>query len=415
MDALISLLGASVTSIRAVVEMVLGDSRIFSGENARLKCSVPDVRNSSWSYLWFRGPEQLLHRGEHLLLWKPHITESGKYYCQGVRDTAVGNIHTLKSLPVEINVDGGYAILQVPPRSSLVGDTLKVTCRVRGNPPLHEVILYKDGTEVMRQKGPHFYLPSLTLEDQGTYSCRASWDENRRTRSVISIDVPVQVLEVVSQPVLEIVVNKNQIPENMMKLICHHQYNAPAPAPPVHYYFYKNNNKLGTATSENHDLVIGAPGLYRCRVKVPQLDLVRWSEPKSFGQVTGPQTVMPPTIRSTDPRPIAPPVSFHPTAKPTAARPSPHQSTATPTFMQPTEVSTQSSPGSLLKTSQPAPSTLLSTVQSLNPSATPESNAITFEESGDMSGESGDMSGGSGDMSGESVVMSQDSLDTVIW
>lgn len=86
--------------------------------------------------------------------------------------------------------------MQVPPHPSLVGRNLGVTCRVRGRPPLHEVILYKDGVEVMRQRGPnpHFTLTNLTTEDQGMYSCRASWDVHSQTRSIISADVPVQVL-----------------------------------------------------------------------------------------------------------------------------------------------------------------------------------------------------------------------------
>lgn len=77
-----------------------------------------------------------------------------------------------------------------------MGHTLEVTCRVRGTFPLHEVILYKDGVEIMRQKGlnPHFNLTNLTIEDKGMYSCRASWDVHKRTRSVISADTPVQVL-----------------------------------------------------------------------------------------------------------------------------------------------------------------------------------------------------------------------------
>ncbi|KAF3847646.1 hypothetical protein F7725_020674 [Dissostichus mawsoni] len=83
------------------------DSRIFSGESVRLKCSVPDVR-SSWSHLWFRGSEQLPQRGQHLILWKMKVQESGKYYCEGVRDSQVGDINTLQSLPLEINVDGGW-------------------------------------------------------------------------------------------------------------------------------------------------------------------------------------------------------------------------------------------------------------------------------------------------------------------
>lgn len=91
---------------------------------------------------------------------------------------------------------GGWAILQVPPTLSLVGDTLVVTCRVRGTSQLREVILYKEGIEVMRQKGlnPHFTLTNVTVADQGMYSCRASWDIERRTRSVISVDTLLQVV-----------------------------------------------------------------------------------------------------------------------------------------------------------------------------------------------------------------------------
>lgn len=90
---------------------------------------------------------------------------------------------------------GGWAVLQVPTYPGLVGDTLKMTCCVRGNPPLHEVILYKDGIEIMRQSGlnPDVFLLNLTLNDQGLYSCRASWDIERRTRSVISAKTQVQV------------------------------------------------------------------------------------------------------------------------------------------------------------------------------------------------------------------------------
>lgn len=72
-----------------------------------------------------------------------------------------------------------------------------------------------------------------------------------------------------------------------MRLICHHEYNLPAPAPAAHVYFYKNDKRLGTATSQNHLSVRKSSGLYRCKVRVPALNLVRWSEPKGFGQEAG--------------------------------------------------------------------------------------------------------------------------------
>ncbi|XP_071352929.1 Fc receptor-like A [Trachinotus anak] len=422
MDTVISLLVLStlaqhvvsvvptVTSFRAILEKVSGDSRIFSGEDARLRCSIPDIHNSRWDYLWFRGSEQLTQTGEYFVLWNAGVRDGGKFYCKGVRDTAVGNIYTLQSLPVEINVDGGWAILQVPPHPALVGDTLKVTCRLRRNFPIHEVILYKDGVEVMRQRGPNpqFYLTKLTLKDKGMYSCRASWDANGRTHSVMSADTSVQVLELVTQPVLEIVANNDQTPAGWMTLICHLQYNARGPAPPIHYYFYKDDKRLGTATSENHDLVRQSPGQYSCKAKVPQLDITRWSEPKGFGEVAGPQTRRPLVVHRKVPWPLSPQVSspsfsMLPPAESTMARPSPHQSTVASSFIQPTEVSTQPSDPPL-KPAQPTPSTVPPPVLSINQTATPtrDNSAFLSQESGDMSGESGDMLEESGDMSGNS-------------
>lgn len=87
---------------------------------------------------------------------------------------------------------GGWALTRVTPQPALVGNSLEVTCLVRVKHPLSEVIFYRDGVEVMRNQGnnPKFFLSNLTMEDQGMYSCRASWDVNRQTHSVISANTP---------------------------------------------------------------------------------------------------------------------------------------------------------------------------------------------------------------------------------
>ncbi|KAM6933114.1 high affinity immunoglobulin gamma Fc receptor I-like [Xenentodon cancila] len=278
-----------MTSFRAIVEIVSRNSRIFSGENLQLRCSLPEDYNTTWTFQWFRGSQLLPPSGQIFKLWNAKVQESGKYSCQGIWDTVVGNIKTQPSLPVEINVDGGWAILEVPPEPSLVGDALKLTCRLRRNFPVHESILYRDGIEKMRQKGANLslFLANVSYEDNGMYSCRVSFDVHFRTHSVISVATPVHVLEVLSQPVLEFDTKNLFIGRDKMKLICHVQYNARAPAPKIHYYFYRNNNRLGIALSENHDTVRKTPGYYSCRAKVPELGLLRWSESKSFGDVTG--------------------------------------------------------------------------------------------------------------------------------
>ncbi|XP_014896886.1 Fc receptor-like protein 4 [Poecilia latipinna] len=324
------------TSYRAVVEIVSGDSRIFSGERLSLRCIIPDPYQASWDYLWFRGSVQLPQTGEIFQLWNANVKESGKYYCQGKKETDVGSIKTLRSLPYEIHVDGGFAILQLAKRSVLVGDALDLKCRLRGNAPVHQTILYRDGIQVMVQSGSslNFHLPHVTLEDEGRYSCRVSWDLSRRTHSVMSVPTLVNILEVLAKPVLEIDKDNAQLGRNKMNLICHVQYNAPAPAPPVNYYFYKNNNLLGPATSLNHMHVNKASGWYSCRAKVPKLDIVRWSEPRSFGEVTGPP-LMPPRPHHRNQMTSRSPV--HTFSAPETQPTSPKYFASTPSFNQRTE------------------------------------------------------------------------------
>ncbi|XP_027855429.1 low affinity immunoglobulin gamma Fc region receptor III-like [Xiphophorus couchianus] len=335
----------TTTSYRAIVEIVSGDSRIFSGESLKLRCVIPNKYQASWDYLWFRGSVQLPQSGETYQLWEANVKESGKYSCQGQRETDVRTIKTLRSLPYEIHVDGGYAILQMAKRPVLIGDALDLKCRLRGNAPVHETILYRDGIEVMVQSGSslNFHLPHVTLEDEGRYSCRVSWDLSRRTHSVMSVPIPVNILEVLTEPVLEIEKDNAQLERNKMHLICHVQYNAPAPAPPVNYYFYKNNNLLGPATSLNHMHVRKAAGWYSCRAKVPKLDIVRWSKPQSFGEVTGPPLMPPRPHHRNQMTSKSPPHTF---SAPETQPASPTYFASTPSSDQHTESPSPSSPSS---------------------------------------------------------------------
>lgn len=269
-----------MASFSAQLRLESGHPRVFSGENMRLKCSIPDEHRSSWSFLWFKDGQRLSETSDTLNLWWMHMTRSGKYSCQGWRDTAIGNLYTQHSLPLEVQVDGGYAILEVPQHHGLVGHSLQLTCRTRGNQRIQEVILYKDGVELMSQSGAgssHFNLSNVSLKEQGWYTCRASWDANGRTHSVISVPVMVEILEVLTEPVLEIA-----DAGKLMKLVCHVKLNSYGSAPPINYYFYKDEGLMGPATSDNHSFFKRSPGLYKCRAKVPMLGIFRWSKSKRF-------------------------------------------------------------------------------------------------------------------------------------
>lgn len=76
-----------------------------------MKCSVPDSYKSNWNFWWYRDDQKLTYAGETLTLWNVGVKEDGSYTCKGVRDSAVGNIYTIESLPLEINVDGKIFIV----------------------------------------------------------------------------------------------------------------------------------------------------------------------------------------------------------------------------------------------------------------------------------------------------------------
>lgn len=68
----------------------------------------------------------------------------------------------------------------------------------------------------------------------------------------------------------------------MIKIVCQHDYNVRPPAPPVVYYFYRNNRRLGTAQSNNYDYVNRIEGEYSCKAKVTALQITMSSEPATL-------------------------------------------------------------------------------------------------------------------------------------
>ncbi|KAK7882650.1 hypothetical protein WMY93_028824 [Mugilogobius chulae] len=270
------------TPFEPTVKIIGGNSKVFSGETVRLICIAPATPyNSTWTYSWYHGAKQLPHSSQKLILNNIKKKDSGKYYCQAIRDTSVQDIPTFKSVPVQINVDGGWAILDSQSQG-IVSFPMNMTCRVRGNRPIHEVVLYRDGVKVLEQDNPKVILNNLTLADSGEYTCRASWNHHGRTYSVISDQVSVQVVEPLTQPTLNIVDNDELRTLSKLKLLCILEYNVPDPAPPVLYFFYINDNRHGTPTVNNYQLIERIRGTFKCKAQVSQLDLSQWSEPKSF-------------------------------------------------------------------------------------------------------------------------------------
>ncbi|CAL8333032.1 unnamed protein product [Boreogadus saida] len=260
----------------------MGPSSVFRGESIRLTCHVTDPR-STWEHVWFRGDRRLDPRGE-LTILSTVFGDAGNYTCRGERRGAGGIIYTPKSLPHIISIDMGNVLLTVR-QPVLVGATLAARCRVRGAPMLTEVDLYKDNVLVSsRTDGmADFTLPNVNLTYQGTYHCLAGWFDGQQNLAK-SLGNPVTVKEVVSKPIVSLVVNANTKPKDMT-LNCTFTFTKPDPAAVVHVYFYRDVRKLeGTARSQKRAtlVVLAKEGAYRCRARVPSLNLDQWSEPWDY-------------------------------------------------------------------------------------------------------------------------------------
>lgn len=89
--------------ILASITVSKGSMRVFSGEDLRAACSVPDDPSQPWRYSWFRdGQDMGFYNSSEA--WIKH---SGKYTCQAERDVKKWPyiLNTLPSPPLELHVD----------------------------------------------------------------------------------------------------------------------------------------------------------------------------------------------------------------------------------------------------------------------------------------------------------------------
>ena len=98
----------------------------------------------------------------------------------------------------------------------------------------------------------------------------------------ISSNLSHHFSEVVTKPIVSLD-TKGEPGE--MTLGCKFTFIKPDPAAEVHVYFYRDAIKLGgTARSEHRasQVVLKKAGAYRCRVRVPSLNLNKWSDPENY-------------------------------------------------------------------------------------------------------------------------------------
>uniref|UniRef100_A0AAY4E9C0 Ig-like domain-containing protein n=1 Tax=Denticeps clupeoides TaxID=299321 RepID=A0AAY4E9C0_9TELE len=249
--------------LRAVVELATGRPELLSGDSFQLTCHVPEEPSPFWSFQWFRNG-RLVGNATSYEITKARVQHGGFYTCKGARETELnpqGVMHTLTSPPLKMHVDGGWVILQASTDPMIVQESLILMCRIRGNPIPSEVILYRDGTEILRHHHNILVIPNLTLDDQGMYWCRATWENKGLSQAAQSLAVKVNVLgKILCYIIITIVQYSHTIIINRCTL----NYNS---------LTFNNDDKImapATSSSEFslHNVAPGNAGLYRCKAGV---------------------------------------------------------------------------------------------------------------------------------------------------
>uniref|UniRef100_A0A8B9LDE8 Ig-like domain-containing protein n=1 Tax=Astyanax mexicanus TaxID=7994 RepID=A0A8B9LDE8_ASTMX len=182
--------------VLAKITVQTGEARLFSEEDVQLNCSIPDDPGANWKYHWFQYGKRL-KTTEVYSFKNAAVQQSGNYTCQGEKDIEAWPYSILLYYITSL---GGWALLRVPAEPVLIEESMTLTCRVRDEPVLVDVIFYKDDVEIYKSKSKDLVFKSLTLKDQGFYSCRATWTQRFEFHSAQSQPAFVTVLEPLTPP-----------------------------------------------------------------------------------------------------------------------------------------------------------------------------------------------------------------------
>ncbi|XP_027009111.1 high affinity immunoglobulin gamma Fc receptor I-like [Tachysurus fulvidraco] len=270
------------TQLKAKATVSSGHQQLFSGENVELTCSVPGDPSSSWTYQWFHDGVSLGFKSVYSIK-KARVQQSGSYTCQGqkaIRNQPYTQSSVLSD-PLKIHVDGGWILLRYSVEQLVIEEPLTLTCRVRDDHLISDVIFYKDGINIKTQKNPDLVFPSLSFEDDGMYSCRATWLKDLDYQSAQSVNSSVAVLDKLDNPRLVLLTVPNQVTVGKQVVFrCITKLNTKEQGS-IEYYFNKDSQRLGLPSAKDTYVITRVSkddaGIYSCKVSVKALYLEKWS------------------------------------------------------------------------------------------------------------------------------------------
>ncbi|XP_064179404.1 Fc receptor-like protein 5 [Anguilla rostrata] len=106
-----------------------------------------------------------------------------------------------RSNPITIKTTGQMVMLETPPEPAILGKPLTIQCRVWGEPDISRAVFLKNGVEKQNKKNSSLTIDSVTIEDQGNYSCTATYKFKENTSKIPNtVTSDFQELLVKAQP-----------------------------------------------------------------------------------------------------------------------------------------------------------------------------------------------------------------------
>ncbi|XP_006171685.1 B-cell receptor CD22 isoform X1 [Tupaia chinensis] len=156
------------------IEVSPSDATVIEGESVTMTCRIVSSNPQYKSISWFKDGMQL-SASKTLTLTLPQTSKemSGKYLCRASNTVGRGNSKEV-TLQVQYAPEPSSVLIHQSPAKE--GATVEMICQSPANPHPTNYTWYHDGKELLGKTEEKFYIPQVSLQHAGTYSCVA---ENR--------------------------------------------------------------------------------------------------------------------------------------------------------------------------------------------------------------------------------------------
>ncbi|KAJ8364251.1 hypothetical protein SKAU_G00130820 [Synaphobranchus kaupii] len=204
--------------------------QVYSGDTLVMKCS------GSGMLKWFFNTNHMEDQTKAIETWTINVISknvSGSYHCQ-------------------------MAMLETPPEPAIVGKELILQCRVWGEPIISSTVFFKNGHEKQNTISSTLIIETVTIEDQGNYTCTATYKFRKNTSNIPNtVTSDIQELLVKVQPPEAVFIKRG----STLTCTC-----PKCPKPHSHrWYIYEEQRLMEFQDQKDILIPLNKESSYRCR------------------------------------------------------------------------------------------------------------------------------------------------------